>query len=235
VIGLSLLAHAALIAVLLQMPASKPPTAAGVAAMDISLIDGKARFALAAPMLKPHVQPAQKPSREPKARPLPPDLPDVAPQYVDFEPGVDEARLNRDPAQDPVALAVAENAASGRACQLGGWLQAALRADPTVQSALAAIPRADRSVANAIMLWNLRWVRQPPSALAGASVLRSALMVGVRAAPPECQTQLVRGPELLVMTDASGTTLIAIGSGEWRWADLLAQDPEEAQAASANF
>ena len=233
--GLSLLTHAALLAVLLHMPASRPPTGAGVSAMDISLLDGKALSAQAAPVSKPHVQPAERPSREPKARPLPVEPPDVVPQYIDFEPAIDDERLNRDPAQDPVAVAVAENAASGRACQLGGWLQAALRADPAVQSALAAIPRADRSVANAIMLWNLRWVRQPPSAVTGASVLRSALMVGVRAAPVECQTLLVRGPELLTLTDASGTTLIAIGSGEWRWVDLLAQDPTESKGAKLSF
>jgi hypothetical protein len=236
VIALSVLAHAAVLAVLLRAPSPTAASAAAEGLIGVSLLDGKPAVAQhSAAVNKPRPRQISKPAPEHEAPRLPVDPPDIVPQYVDFEPAADEERLNRDPSQDPVAVAVAESAAPGHSCQLGGWLQAALRADPAVQAALAAIPRADRSIANAIMLWDVRWVRQPSSALNGASALRSALMVGVRAAPAECQTQLIRGPELLALTDSSGTTLIAIGSGEWRWADLLARDPNDIAVADARF
>ena len=83
------------------------------------------------------------------------------------------------------------------------------------------IPRPARSVANAVMLWDGGWVESPGRAAAGVTAIRMALIVGVRSAPPACQLQLVRGPELIILTAGGESTVLAIGSGEWRWGDLL--------------
>jgi nucleotide-binding universal stress UspA family protein len=237
VVLLSVLAHASLLVLLLRTPVTSP-AGTGRGAMSVSLYDGKALMARAAPPSPPRPQATPPASTTREQRPKPVLPPDVAPQYVNVEPPADEVRLNADPAQDPVAVAVAVAAASsapGHACRMGAWLQAALQADPAVGQALAAIPRANRSVANAIMLWDVRWVSQPAPAVAGVSAIRSALMVGVRAAPAECQAQLVRGPELITLADASGATVIAVGSGEWRWGDLLTQDTLETAVRQTDF
>jgi hypothetical protein len=158
--------------------------------------------------------------------PLPPA--EAKPQVV--EPPVDEARLEADRRQDPIALSVARASATANAgCQLTAWLQAALQADPAVRAALPTVPVDARSAANAIMLWDRSWVPQPGPAREGVGVIRTALMVGVLSAPPTCRLQAVRGPELMTLTDTTGTVVLAVGSGEWRWADLLA----ESAAASA--
>ena len=36
-----------------------------------------------------------------------------------------------------------------------------------------------------------------------------------------CQDQVIHGPELIILLDGAGATVLAIGSGDWRWADLL--------------
>jgi hypothetical protein len=232
-IAASVMIHAALLFVLLRATPAFPPTASDAGAIGVSLVDGKALFAPARPKVRrPH--PESTRSAHPKPpRPDPP--PDVSFQFVKTEPPADKARLASDPATDVVAVSVADaaSAASGKTCEIGAWLQAALQADPVVQAALARVPRSAKSVANAIMIWDVRWVRQPPSALDGVSAIRAALMIGVRSAPPACQSQMVRGPELMPLTDASGTTILAVGSGEWRWADLLRDEAPGALIESA--
>jgi hypothetical protein len=199
-----------------------------VIAVSLSLLQGKAAVPQAASRAR-----EKRPQSEAKAPLKVTVAADIVPQYVNFEPPADEARLNEDPNNDPVAVSVtAASTAGGHACDVGAWLQSALQADPSVRLALTTIPRSSRSVANAIMLWDSHWTPQPMPAVAGVSALRSAMMVGVRSAPVECQTQLVRGPELIALTDANGTTLLAVGSGEWRWGDLLAMDTVDVALAS---
>jgi hypothetical protein len=216
--ALSLAAHAGLIAVLIRAPTPHMPSDLGE--VNVALVDGPSLAPMATP---PHAA-ASAPAKPVRDRPRPVPPPDVVPQYVKVVPPADPQWLERDPSQDPVGLSVAASAASGQDCQVAAWLQQALQANGEVQAALAAVPRADRSVANALMLWDARWVAQSPSAVAGVSVVRAALAAGVRAAPDRCRMAVVRGPELITVADATGTTLLAIGSGEWRWADLLADD-----------
>lgn len=124
-----------------------------------------------------------------------------------------------------VVSAVVANAATatpGEPCQLSQWLQQALDSDPQVQAALPAIPRPARSVANAIMIWNGEWVQPDSKAAWGYAILRSALVAGISAAPAACQELPVRGPELLTVTAEGETTIVAVGSGEWTWGELLA-------------
>lgn len=228
VVTLSLTIHAALVALLLHAAPKPSMGHTDGFAINVSLLDGKAAVSQAAPRARPsHPQSAAKAPA--KAAPAL----DIVPQYVNFEPPADEARLNEDPNDDPVAVSVtAASAAAGHACDVGAWLQSALQADPSVRLALTTIPPSSRSVANAIMLWDSHWTPQPMPAVAGVSALRSAMMVGVRSAPVECQSQLVRGPELIALADAHGTILLAVGSGEWRWGDLLAPDTGDLALAS---
>lgn len=207
--------HVAVLTMLLRGP-QPVPAPADVGAMAVSLINGRA---LEPATARPAPQRSAPPDRA-KLR-APPDPTDVAPQFVevrDAEPQVAE----RNPLNDPVAQSVIAAAAEGQPCQLGAWLQVALQADPQVQAALSLIPRPARSVANAVMLWDGAWVDAPRGASAGVGAVRLALITGIRSAPATCQTQMIRGAELLTLTDGPETTVLAVGAGQWRWIDLLA-------------
>lgn len=214
----SALVHALLLSILLRAPA-RPPPPDDARAMVVTLYTGPAPFAASPPAAT-----APPPSAK-RRRPDPPVPPDIPPRYA--PPELEQASLGqRDPAHDPVALSVAAaaTAASGQACALTGWLQAALQADPQVQAALPLIPRPARSVANALMLWDGGWVPAPERAMAGVAAIRTALISGIRAAPAACQTQTIRGAELMTLTSGSDTTVLAVGAGEWRWADLVSSE-----------
>ena len=221
VVAGSVLAHAAGLALLLRAPAPAGAPA-DVGAISVSLFPGKA------PAPTPGAPAAPAASRPPP-RSEPPEAP---PEPTEIEPEFVEASLSlspqgeRDPLADPVALSVAaaSSGATGQTCQVTAWLQQALQVDPAVQAALPAIPKPARSVANAIMLWDGGWVGPRLNAADGVTTIRMAVIAGVRSAPAACQTQVVRGPELIILTQGAESTVLAIGSGEWRWGDLLAPD-----------
>jgi hypothetical protein len=122
-----------------------------------------------------------------------------------------------------VASAAAQaDAGSAAACEIGGALQTALQASQPVQVALERVPRAAKSVANAIMLWDGRWV--DATSVGGDTAIgpvKTAILQGVLSATPGCQQQPVTGPRFITVTNGPSTTLLAVGSGVWRWADLL--------------
>lgn len=219
----SVFAHAVLVVMLLRAPAGTP-MAAEPGLMTVSLYDGRAAAKVVTPPRTPHaVAPASAAQAKGILKPVQPT--DIAPQYVEVSASQPDL-TERDPLQDPVALSVAAaSGAGGTACHITEWLQQALQADPQVQAALLVIPRPARSVSNALMLWDGGWVKVQVTADAGVAAIRSAVVSGVRAAPPACQAQLVQGPELMTLTSGLDTTVVAIGSGEWRWGDLLSPTP----------
>lgn len=221
VVGSALL-HAALLTLLFKAEVT-PPAPLDDAAISVSLLQVSApampqvETALTAPA------PIRSPEPLPKAAESPPPE-DLPPQFVDIsfaEPPI----VDRSTPDDPVALSVAASAAAGTPCQLGQWLQTALQADPQTRAALTHIPRPSRSLANAIMVWDGDWVATESRAFLGMVAIRDAILAGVRAAPAACRDQPIQGPELLLLADGAQTTVIVVGSGAWRWADLLREEP----------
>ena len=126
------------------------------------------------------------------------------------------------PTPSPSMQALAATQAGGKTCQIFEVLQTMLQTSDEVRRALPLIPASARSVANAVMLWDGRWVDD--STLGGPPTLgpiQSIALLAVTAAPPNCRAELVRGPRLITVGDARDTTVLAFGSGEWRWGDLL--------------
>jgi hypothetical protein len=215
----SMVFHALLLLVVLHAP-STLGSAIAAPQFDVSLYDGPLPMSLARPAAPKH--PAPSPPTEPDKKEVPPPKPaDIPPRYLP----VNTARPNldlRDPKDDPLARAMAvASRQAGRPCALTAWLQQALQDDPLVQAALREIPRPSRSVANALMLWNGSWAPVSASAAAGVSTIETAVVVGVLQTPESCRSELIRGPELMTLVSGEDATVIAIGSGEWRWADLL--------------
>ena len=220
VVGLSAFAHLALLLALLRVP-GEPAPIAEVGGMSVSLYDGKA-LAPSPALAVPSPPPAPSHSAS-DAEPDPPKPTEIIPQYLDIDWPLDDPGAERDPLHDPVALAVAASAgAAGEACQLSLWLQQALQVDPQVQQALLRIPTPARSVANAIMIWDGAWVDPRARAAPGFADIRAALIAGIRAAPAACQAEVISGPEFVILGDGLATTILVVGSGQWRWGDMLA-------------
>ena len=113
------------------------------------------------------------------------------------------------------AVGEGEGGGGGGSCDLAQAVQRALRRDPQVRSA---VDEANRS-GKAIMLWNGDWVRSGGQEGKGLSAAREAVMWEVGFAPQACRNQRMHG--LLLMSLADGGTRFAIGTGDWRWSDLL--------------
>ena len=129
---------------------------------------------------------------------------------------------------DAMAMADAK-ASGGGGCQLAGEVAAAILANPAAMAELAALPPGVRSDADAVMIWNGGWAGQtldtgPQGATPvgeSATGLRSLIEQTVAASSAQCRATALTGPVLVPIAEAGRTTMLAIGSGVWRWGDLL--------------
>jgi hypothetical protein len=103
----------------------------------------------------------------------------------------------------------------GGGCDLAWAVQRALRRDALVHTAVAGANR----LGKAVMMWNGDWVRSGGQDGKGLSAVREAIMWQVAFAPEACRNERMHGPVLLSLAD--GRTRFAVGSGDWRWTDLL--------------
>ena len=113
------------------------------------------------------------------------------------------------------AASVGEGGGGSGGCDLARAVQQALRRDPLVHSAVQGANR----LGKAVMMWNGDWVRSGGQDGKGLSAVREAIMWQVAFAPQACRNERMRKPVLLSLAD--GSTRFAIGSGDWRWSDLL--------------
>lgn len=188
-------------------PAAKAPSPAPAAA--------------AAPKKAPPVKP---PPRRPLVKPPPPD--------VDYLPAQVAKKSDTGATLTEAQLAGATMAGSGAGsggggaggggggpCDMAARLQTALRNDPRVRAAVVG------SAGRATLLWNGDWVRNGGEDGKGLAIIREAILWEVGFAPPACRAQPVRGLVVLSLNGAGGRTRLALGSGSWRWSDLLTPHP----------
>lgn len=108
-----------------------------------------------------------------------------------------------------------EGGGGGGGCDMARAVQQALRRDPLVRNAVAG---ADR-IGKASMLWNGDWVQSGGQEGKGLAAVRQAVLWEVGFAPEACRNERVHG--LVVLSLADGSTRFAVGTGDWRWSDLL--------------
>lgn len=169
-------------------------------------------------------KPASAPLLPPTPAPL--DVVALVRELAVADPTSQPRPLSHAAASRPeAAVAVSQTADSASTCQMAEQLQARLAADPQVLEALALIPTDAKSVANALMLWDGAWVGTDQREIAQAlTALQSSIAAAIETTSPDCRSLPVLGPRMLSIPDASGATLLVIGSGAWRWNDLLTSD-----------
>jgi hypothetical protein len=73
----------------------------------------------------------------------------------------------------------------------------------------------------ALLVWDGDWRQNPGQAGKGLAGVRQAIALEVAFAPLACRTQPMRGLVLVTLSDGPGGARVALGTGRWRWSDLL--------------
>jgi len=110
----------------------------------------------------------------------------------------------------------------GGQCDMVERLQKALRDDPEVRAAAGQAHRAVGAGGKAILVWNGEWLRSPGQDGKGLAGIRQAIALEVAFAPAACRAEPMHGLVLIDFDDRPGGARLALGSGAWRWSDLLA-------------
>ena len=197
----------------------QPPEAAP---MTASLVDGA--ILTSAPKPPEPAKPAPPKPEPPKtnvrraARPRPVDpLPaDETPTKAPAAELSEAQLIGAATAESESGPPGAGSAPKGQHCNMAQLLQSALRRDRLVQSAAAEAHRG-----KAMIVWNGDWVRSSSEDGKGLAAVREAIMWEVGFAPANCRSQPMHGLVLLSLNDAPGSPRLVVGSGQWRWSDLL--------------
>lgn len=113
----------------------------------------------------------------------------------------------------------AGSAGGGGSCDMAARLQARLREDDDIRRTVA---EAQRSVeGRALLVWDGDWRQNPGQAGKGLAGVRQAIALEIAFAPTACRTQAMRGLVLVTLSDGPGGARVALGTGRWRWSDLL--------------
>ena len=109
----------------------------------------------------------------------------------------------------------------GEACSPLDEVTAQLAGDPIVPLAIDRVLPADRSVSEAIVMWNAEWSVASAADEAPMAEVRSRVVSILETLPPECLATPVMGPRLIAIPENGYTTFLAFGSGEWSWQQLI--------------
>jgi hypothetical protein len=214
--AVSVASHLAILAALLSARSDPPKTVEDrsitVALVDEPLLPPKAPAAAAPKPTPPKPAPPKPKPPRPAARRTP-FRKSPAPREEDSPEAGDVGMELSD--AELAGAASADAGPPGGACNMAGRVQAALRKDPLVLAAVA------KTSGKAMRVWNGDWVRGGGEDGKGLAAVREAIMWEVAFAPAACRSQPVRGLVLLSLNGYAGPARLAVGSGEWRWSDLL--------------
>jgi hypothetical protein len=222
IVTLSVAAHVAILLALFSVR-SDPPRALALepAPIPVALVE--------LPPPTPPKPPEPPSPAPPSPEKPPPKLHKPPPQPV--PPDIEPLPARPDPkattgveltaAQLAGAASAGSGSGGGGVCDVARWLEAGLRKDPRVQAALINGSLGPGSGNRALMLWNGDWVRSEGEDGGGLAVIREAVMMEILSAPAACRTQPMHGLVLISPIEGAGSARLAVGSGDWRWADLL--------------
>lgn len=237
-LAVSLVAHAAAVAVLLGAPVKPAPPE--TPSVMVSLVE---------PPPPPPPPPPPAPHEAPKSpvkapRPPSPEKPKDTARAAPRSPlRVTKAPVPKDviplPASPKPAparvmglgdaeLMGAATAGSGSGggggeagCDMVRLLQEGLRKNPRARASLMRAHAATVGAGRAPLVWNGDWLRTDGEEGDGLSGLREMIMLEVAFAPAACRAEPMRGLVLISLNDGPGGARFALGGGHWRWSDLL--------------
>jgi hypothetical protein len=132
----------------------------------------------------------------------------------------------------PALAAAAAATVPGEACGTLDLVMKAMVADPDAVLAVRNSPQEMLSVAQALVIWNERWSDAAISADAPLGPARAVVERTLGGMPDGCLDEQVTGPRLVPVPGDRGMMFVVIGSGVWRWRELLV--PPEPVSSSAD-
>ena len=120
----------------------------------------------------------------------------------------------------------AEGNSEGEVCSPIDVVTMQLTNDPTVPAEIDKVPRTDRSISEAIVIWNAEWSNTAMADDAPLRNIRLRIESTLSELPLECLETPVAGPRLIPITVDGSTTFLAFGSGHWTWQQLIEPRPE---------
>lgn len=140
---------------------------------------------------------------------------------------VEEKEIVASPEEAYAEQQSAEGDPDGDICSPLDEVTAQLASDPLVPLAISRVAKSDRSISEAIVMWNAEWSVTAAAADAPLAEVRSRVVAILQALPPECLALPVTGPRLVAIPEEGFTTFLAFGSGEWSWQQLVMPDDDE--------
>lgn len=150
------------------------------------------------------------------ASPSPPAIPKIKPII-----SVETVAVLSTLADAQSAQQSADGDPDGEACSPLDAVTAQLTTDPMVPLAINRVPRANRSISDAIVMWNAEWSAAAAAEEAPLADVRDSVLLILETLPPDCLADPVIGPRLIAIPEEDNTTFLAFGSGEWSWQQLL--------------
>ena len=104
-------------------------------------------------------------------------------------------------------------------CDLTSTVVHDFASSPVVRQGVEELPVSEKSVANAVQMWDGAWPVETQSG--GKALLRALLTREISASRPDCLQQVNQGPVFVFVPDGDATVVVAIGSGTWQWGQLV--------------
>lgn len=147
------------------------------------------------------------PAKPAEPPPPPPALPSKLVESIEPEPPVAYS-----PAPDAIGLA-----APVGGCPTLEMVRDAILADPAAVLSVWNAPPQTRSIAEAVVLWNVGWSESANVPAAPLGPTRNAVERGLEAVEPHCLDEPITGPRLVPIPASGGTMFVVFGSGRWTW------------------
>jgi hypothetical protein len=125
-----------------------------------------------------------------------------------------------------IALAAVKPSAMGEVCQPVEAINLALTGDEAARTALDALPAQSIGLANSIVIWTTSWSEGAKEPAGPLAPLRLAIESTLATLPQACLETAVFGPRLLIVTTTRRANVLVFGTGQWNWAQLIAESRE---------
>lgn len=129
------------------------------------------------------------------------------------------------PAAAPDTVDAASTAAPGAGCATLDLVSKAILADQVALDAVHRAPPETRSLGDAILVWNGGWIKEAGGTGTPLGAVRAVAEASLRSLDEACLEEAVVGPRLIPIPAGSRMMFVVIGSGNWRWRDLLKEEP----------
>lgn len=133
---------------------------------------------------------------------------------------VDQARAVPKPVEADTGEKSVEGASDGEICLPLEQVTSQLTNDPQVPLAIKRVAKADRSISEAIVMWNVEWSAASTDDGPLAEV-RGRVISILESLPADCLSAPVSGPRFIAISENGYTTFLSFGSGEWSWQELI--------------